>query len=203
MKEFWDDRYRQVEYAYGEEPNTYFKNEIGKFPPASLLCPAEGEGRNAIYAALLGWRVVAFDISKEGKIKADNLAKKHQTSIDYRVGNLSELNFDNQLFDAIALIYAHFPGNLRNSYHHFFKNHLKKNGVIILEACSKKHLDYNSKNESIGGPKNIELLYSIDEIKNDFNDFKIINLEETEMNLNEGIYHRGIGHVVRFTGIKS
>ena len=59
MKEFWDDRYRQVEYAYGEEPNTYFKNEIGKFPPASLLCPAEGEGRNAIYAALLGWRVVA------------------------------------------------------------------------------------------------------------------------------------------------
>ena len=75
--------------------------------------------------------------------------------------------------------------------------------LLHLEAFSKKHLDYNSKNESIGGPKNIELLYSIDEIKNDFNDFKIINLEETEVNLNEGIYHRGIGHVVRFTGIKS
>ena len=28
MKEFWDQRYSQKEYAYGETPNEYFRKEI-------------------------------------------------------------------------------------------------------------------------------------------------------------------------------
>lgn len=52
MKEMWDKRYGNTEYAYGEEPNAFFKKTLDKLDlKGSILLPAEGEGRNAVYAA--------------------------------------------------------------------------------------------------------------------------------------------------------
>ena len=62
-KQFWDDRYSSGNYIYGTQPNRFFKEQIDKLEPGKLLLPAEGEGRNAIYAAREGWQVDAFDIS--------------------------------------------------------------------------------------------------------------------------------------------
>ncbi|MHB8261121.1 MAG: class I SAM-dependent methyltransferase [Bacteroidia bacterium] len=202
MKEFWNERYSQEAFAFGEKPNEYFKEQILKWQPGSILFPAEGEGRNAVYAAQLGWNVSAFDISEEGKNKAKKLSEKHQVNIDYLVGELTDLNYKEQQFDAIVLIYAHFPSSIRSMYHKRFTNLLKKDGIVILEAFSKKHIDYNSKNEKVGGPKDVTMLYSIDEIKTDFVDFEILELIETEIELNEGLYHIGLGSIVRFIGRK-
>ena len=75
MQDFWNKRYKQKEYAYGEQPNRFFKEQIQNLSPGKALFPAEGEGRNAVYAAQLGWEVEAFDISEEGKNKANNFIK--------------------------------------------------------------------------------------------------------------------------------
>jgi hypothetical protein len=48
---------------------TTFKEQLIKIPAGTILFPAEGEGRNAIYAATQGWNVNAFDQSIEGKRK--------------------------------------------------------------------------------------------------------------------------------------
>lgn len=79
---------------------------------------------------------------------------------------------------------------------------MKKGGTIIFEAFSKKHLDYIIRNEKVGGPTDIRMLFSVEEIKADFSDYEIIELEEKEIELNEGLYHNGIGSVIRFTGKK-
>lgn len=79
---------------------------------------------------------------------------------------------------------------------------MRKGAYIIFEAFSKNHLDLVLKNEKIGGPKDIESLFSIDEIKSDFPEYEIIELEETKIELNEGIFHNGTGSVIRFLGKK-
>jgi len=199
----WNDRYSIEEFAYGEAPNNYLKEQLAKLPVGTIFFPAEGEGRNAVYAAKLGWTVSAFDISNEGKNKAIRLAEKNNVSIDYKVGALETLGFENEKFDAIALIYAHFPANIKSLYHKIFDSYLKKNGIIIFEAFSKRHIEYVTANEKVGGPKDIESLFSIDEIKSDFPDYEIIELVEQDIELNEGIYHNGTGSVIRFVGRKS
>lgn len=199
----WNDRYSIEEFAYGEAPNNYLKEQLAKLPVGTILFPAEGEGRNAVYAAKIGWTVSAFDISNEGKNKAIRLAEKNNVSIDYKVGALETLGFENEKFDAIALIYAHFPANIKSLYHKIFDSYLKKNGIIIFEAFSKRHIEYVTANEKVGGPKDIESLFSIDEIKSDFPDYEIIELVEQDIELNEGIYHNGTGSVIRFVGRKS
>ena len=57
--QFWNERYNAPEYAYGVEPNRYFQSVLDQFQgqPGRMLLPAEGEGRNAVYAALKGWKV--------------------------------------------------------------------------------------------------------------------------------------------------
>ena len=198
----WNERYGKEEFAYGEEPNNYLKEQLKKFDVGTILFPAEGEGRNAIFAAKLGWHVSAFDISSEGKNKALKLAESNNVTIDYEVGELHKLPYQPEQFDAIALIYAHFPANIKSSYHKKLDTFLKKGGVIIFEAFSKKHLDYVTANEKVGGPKDLESLFSIEEIKTDFPNYEIIELVEKEIELKEGLFHNGYGSVIRFAGRK-
>jgi len=198
----WNDRYSNDAFAYGEQPNNFLKEQLEHLPPGTILFPAEGEGRNAVFAARLGWTVSAFDISVEGKNKALKLATANKVTIDYQVGELEQLSYTPGQFDAIALIYAHFPAAIKSSYHKALDTFLRKGGLIIFEAFSKKHLDYLAKDEKVGGPKEIEMLFSIDEIKADFPGYEIIALEEKEIDLNEGLFHNGKGSVIRFVGRK-
>lgn len=200
--ERWNERYSKEEYAYGEEPNSYLQMQLQKFSPGKILFPAEGEGRNAVFAAKLGWQVSAFDISSEGQKKAIRLAEKNKVAIDYKVGSLDSMNYKDESFDAIALIFAHFPAANKSSYHQTLKTYLKKGGILLFEAFSKNHLQYQAKNERVGGPKDLESLFSIEEIQHDFPEFEVLELTESVVDLKEGPFHSGQGSVIRFTGRK-
>ena len=200
--EHWDNKYRGDEYAFGTAPNNYFQETLLNLPVGKILFPAEGEGRNAVYAAKLGWKVWAFDISTEGKTKAQRLAMDSHVMIDYQLGELPDLDYRADQFDAIALIYAHFPATIKSKYHRMLDRYLRPGGMIIFEAFSKKHIHYRSRNDKVGGPRDLESLFSIDELKSDFENYDIIELVEREIELSEGQYHNGIGSVIRFIGRK-
>ncbi len=202
MKEFWDERFSSDEYIYGEEPNEYLRSQLSQLYPGEIMFAAEGEGRNAVYAARQSWKVTAFDQSKEGKKKAEKLAKKQQVEIDYRVGDLPNLGFEKDEVDVVALIYAHFSPGLRSQYHNLLISYLRRDGLVIFEGFSKKHVAYQKKNPDVGGPKDENLLFSIEEIKEDFGELNFLELEETVVNLQEGDFHNGIGAVIRFVAQK-
>lgn len=202
MKTFWDDRYQQEEYAYGTEPNLFFKECISQLSPGLLLLPAEGEGRNAVFAAQKGWKVTAFDQSEAGKNKAMLLAVQKGVDITYDVMEITHMPYPAEKFDAVALIYLHFPDNVRQDYHRKIADNIKPGGYLILEAFSKKNLAYRLGNPSVGGPDQLALLFDIEEIKTDFPGFLWHITEESDIYLNEGIFHKGNANVVRIFGVK-
>lgn len=202
MKQGWNERYSNPEYAYGIEPNRYLKEQLDKLTPGTILFPAEGEGRNSVYAAKSGWKVSAFDTSIEGQKKALQLAEANDVQMDYRVGELTSIGYKAEEFDAIGLIFSHFSADIRSSYHKELDRLLRKGGVIILECFSKNNLAYSSRNARIGGPKDIDLLFSIQDIQSDFPNYEVVELVEKEVELKEGLYHNGKGSVIRFFGRK-
>ncbi|MCK5729769.1 MAG: class I SAM-dependent methyltransferase [Draconibacterium sp.] len=197
MNNFWNERFGAKEYAYGIEPNQYFKQELEKLTPGKILLPAEGEGRNAVFAAKLGWQVTAFDSSFEGKKKAEKLAKKNSVSINYILNNYEEFKTNLEEFDCVALIFAHMQPDKRNEYHKKITAFLKPAGTLILEGFSKEQINNNT-----GGPKNIDILFSSDELQNDFESFSKLNINETETTLDEGQSHQGVTSVIRVLCIK-
>ena len=203
MKQFWDGRYASEEYVYGKLPNKYLEYQLNMLAPGSILFPAEGEGRNAVYAASRGWDVFAFDQSREGKRKAMELALASNVSIDYRIGEFLELEYKSGQFDAIGLIFAHFPPDKKRMYHQRLAGYLKPGGVMINESFSKQHTEYQQNNPHIGGPRDVALLDSAEELLSFYKGFDILELTETETELDEGPFHQGKAHVVRFTGRKN
>lgn len=197
MNNFWNERFGEKEYAYGEAPNNFVKQELKKLNPAKILFPAESEGRNAVYAATQGWDVTAFDPSIEGKKKAELLAAKHNTQINYHIAGYEDVNLPIRHFDCIVLVFAHMPPANRNDYHNKLSTFLKPGGVIILEGFSKEQIDKNT-----GGPQNIHMLFSKEELQTDFSHFSDIKITAAETILNEGPFHQGIASVIRVSGIK-
>lgn len=202
MKEFWNQRYGAKEYAYGVEPNQFLKEELERIKPGKALFPAEGEGRNAVFAAKLGWEVFAFDISESGKLKAEKLAGLEGVSLDYQVGTLEEMNYEKESFDLIVLIFAHFPKPIRSLIHAGLLELLKPGGLVILEGFSKDHLAFSTANPKAGGPKEISMLYSREELMEDFASLQEISLDEIEVFLSEGEFHQGQSSVIRMIGQK-
>ncbi len=203
MKEMWNKRYVAEAYAYGIAPNVFFREAIEKYSlKGKMLLPAEGEGRNAVYAAKKGLDVTAFDISKEGRNKALKLASKENVTINYELGEFFDLDVVNHQYDSAALIFAHFPPPLLSKYYKKVGELIRPGGMIILEGFSKNNLKLREQNPNIGGPDKIEMLFSKESIQEDFPDFEIIQLEEVKVELAEGDFHNGTGSLIRFIGRK-
>lgn len=186
MKDFWNQRYQREEYVYGEAPNPFFKQWIDTLPAGRILLPAEGEGRNAVYAARRGWQVDAFDFSEAGREKALALANQYRASINYTITDYNNVSILPETYDAVALIYAHMPSSIRRRIHCACAAALKNGGQLALEAFTKEQLQRDS-----GGPKNPDMLYTPDELREDFADLEILRLEQLDIERREGLFHQG------------
>jgi len=195
--DFWNKRYSEKEFAYGTKPNEFFREQIAKLNPGKALFLGEGEGRNAIYAAKLGWQVDAVDFSSSAKVKAMKLAKKNNIKINYEICDLNEYIYNENYYDLVVMIFVHFPIDLRKIVFQKAIQALKRGGKLIIEAFSNEQI-----NNSSGGPQSIELLYSennvldlVKELRNEF-------IESRSIMLDEGEYHKGKADVIRFVGVK-
>lgn len=197
MKNGWDARYSTEEYVYGTEPNHFFAECLKALEPGKLLLPGEGEGRNATWAAQMGWRVDAFDQSIAGHEKAMRLAKERGVKFSYQILGVEQFVAKHDAYDVTALIFLHLPQPLRSKFHRAVAESIKLGGHIIIDAFSQKQIDFNS-----GGPRDLNLLYSKESILGDFPDFDFDVCREEEVNLHEGNFHTGRASVLRFFGQK-
>jgi len=197
-KDFWNNRYSEQEFIYGTKPNEFFKGQIDKLKPGRALFLAEGEGRNAVYAAKLGWEVDAVDFSSSAKDKALKLAEIFKVKINFEECDLNEYKFKENHYDIIVMIFVHLPLDLRRNVFQNSIASLKQNGKMIIEVFSKEQL-----NNSSGGPQSIELLYSEDDLLGLARDLNIELIESRSINLDEGEYHKGKADVIRFVGEKN
>ncbi len=194
MKTFWDQRFVEHATVYGTAPNQYFKQFIDTRVPGSLLLPAEGEGRNALYAARKGWKVTAFDFSEVAREKALAAAEKEGLSIQYRLQNLADFKANEQ-FDAVALIYAHVTPTFRRSFHEQVYKSIRPGGFLVMEAFAKEQLQFSS-----GGPKEENMLYDAPTLCDDFPFLHLIECGQKEIILEEGPFHQGPAAVLRMIG---
>jgi SAM-dependent methyltransferase len=197
MREFWDDRYGSEEFIYGTAPNEWFALHLQSLPPGRALFPAEGEGRNAVYAAEKGWTVDAFDFSESAALKAGKLAREHGVGINYDVCGWEEFAWPEAVYDLVVLSYVHMDPESRKAFHKKVYQSLKPGGTLILEAFSPEQLNYSS-----GGPKNPEWLFTPGDLESDFSGLNISHLNKETVILREGEGHSGEASVVRMLALK-
>jgi len=193
----WDEKYASHDFAFGKEPNDFFKEILDTLISGKLLLPAEGEGRNAVYAAQKGWQVDAFDLSKTGMEKAIKFAREKGVKIQFEIENVLFFQPKLDFYNLTAALFLHLPRQQRRILSVKMWDALRPGGKFVMEVFSKEQLNFTS-----GGPKDASLLYSEQEIMSDFPCFKIEKLETKERTLNEGSLHKGKASVIQFIGVK-
>ena len=193
----WNERFSQKGYAYGEEANEFLKTTAHLLPKGRILCLGEGEGRNALFLAMAGYEVTAIDISEVGLEKIRKRAEEKNVKIQTVHADLTQYDIGIEAWQGIVSIYFHLPKNNRSPLHHRCTEALAKGGVFIMESYSTKQLKFDT-----GGPKNIDLLLDLDEVRAELNslDFKIAR--EIEREIIEGEFHTGVGSVIQIAGVK-
>ena len=197
----WDRRFSQPVYAYGKEPNAWLKSVIDELSPEpnpAALFPADGEGRNAVWAATEGWKAKVFDLSHEGAKKCASLAQEHGVKVAYEVDDLVLRTFPDQHYALIACSWFHTPPAVRSKHMPRMLHALAPGGHFVMEGYHKTQLPLTS-----GGPKSLELLFDLDEVLAELTGraappMKIVHAAVEETILDESDLHRGRAIVVRF-----
>jgi len=89
MASTWDERYAQEGYLFGTEPNTFLASQRHLLTPGmSCLAVADGEGRNGVWLAQQGLKVVSVEASAVALEKAKKLARQRGVSLEFEQADL-------------------------------------------------------------------------------------------------------------------
>jgi hypothetical protein len=201
MPNFWDERFAGPTFKYGTEPNAFLREQAHRLPEAAaVLVPGDGEGRNGVWLAQQGHRVLSVDASEVGLTKARSLAATRGTDTASRLTtlcvDLADWAPPPASFDAVVLVFCHLDSALRRRAHPRLAQGLKPGGWLILEAFHPGQLGFDS-----GGPKDLDMLYTLADLRSDFDGLLDEQLGwEGEVHLDEGPGHQGPGFVTRWMG---
>ncbi|MDG1732924.1 MAG: class I SAM-dependent methyltransferase [Thalassotalea sp.] len=191
----WDKEYDREEYVYGKLPNDFLKSHYQAIPKGKVLLLAEGEGRNAVFLAKLGYNVTAVDISSVGLKKAEKLAKENDVVIETICADLATFDLGDNKWDGIVSIYCHLPLALRQSLYKRIERAIKPSGVFFLEGYTPEQLNYKT-----GGPPVASMMITKETLVNELPNLVFSHLETLERVVNEGINHNGLGAVIQAIG---
>jgi 2-polyprenyl-3-methyl-5-hydroxy-6-metoxy-1,4-benzoquinol methylase len=125
------------------------------------------------------------------------LAKEQNVEINYNVVDLENFQPKESYYDLVVMIFLHLRDVLNQKIFNDSILSLKSKGKLIIETFNKEQI-----NNSSGGPKNPELLFSEVDLLKLTPRLRTKLIESKIINLNEGNYHIGKANVIRFIGEK-
>lgn len=196
-QDFWNQRYATSEYVYGTEPNDFLRAHAAQLPSGNILCLADGEGRNGVYLASLGYSVTSVDFSLEGLKKGRALAQNQGVKVNFVHADLTDYAITPQTYSGVVSIFAHFPPALRQSLYPRAAAGLKPGGVLIFESYGPDQLAYNT-----GGPRDLALLPGAAQLTQEWLGLSWLHQKELIREVHEGVFHGGTSAVVQLIGQK-
>jgi len=189
----WDRRYAGEEYLFGQAPNGFLAAQAPRLQRGkSALALADGEGRNGVWLAEQGLKVLSIDSSAVAQEKARRLALGRGVHIQLELVDLSTWSFPESRFDVIAAIFIQFAGPpLRAVLFQGIKRALKPNGLLFLEGYRPRQLEYRT-----GGPSIVENLYTEAMLREAFSDLEILELNQYDAIIEEGSGHKGMSALI-------
>ncbi len=193
----WDATFSRPEFVFGVDPNAFLKSQVHLLRTGMrAIAVGDGEGRNGVWLAQQGLRVISIDRSK-ALAKASQLARSRGIALETLQANLLTWSWPDGEFDLVASIFTHFPPMDRQRIHSAYIRALRPGGLVILVAFTPAQLKFGT-----GGPEQADLLYTAGDLRAEFAPLEILVLEEAVGPLYEGIRHQGTAATVHFVGRK-
>lgn len=191
--ETWNARYARDDFHFGEEPNAFVRAnahylQVGQ----SVLCVADGEGRNSVFLAEQGMRVAAFDFAPNAVAKAKRLATSRGVHCNHQLGDIFAWDWTAASYDAVVAVFVQFlsPAE-RDSVFAGMKQAVKPGGVLLVEGYRPEQVDYGT-----GGPPHREHMYNVEWLASQVSGWEILELNAYDAAIHEGQGHSGMSALI-------
>ncbi len=167
-KEKWNKKYSAPDRAADREPCGWLSENAPSLPgKGEALEIAMGEGRNAVFAASLGYAVTGIDISEAGVKNALQWAQEKNVNLNAITADMDDYDLGKNNYDLILCFYF-----LDRRLFPKIKEALRPDGRLLYETFTADHLKYS-------GFKR-EWLLEPNELLKEFSEFQILNYRETD-----------------------
>jgi cyclopropane fatty-acyl-phospholipid synthase-like methyltransferase len=194
MSEVWNQRYGTTDgYLFGTLPNAFLLSQQHLLKPgAHCLAVADGEGRNGVWLAEQGLRVLSVDSSTVALNKARKLARQRGVEVDFVQADLLNWDWGNHRFDVVVAIFIQFAApEQRRQMFADIRRSLKPGGLLLLQGYTPRQLEYGT-----GGPSQVENLYTETMLRDAFSEWDILHLREHDDFISEGSAHHGMSALI-------
>jgi len=198
--ETWNARFAHEDFLFGEEPNTFLRTQAHWLQPAaSVLCVADGEGRNSVWLAEQGHTVTAFDFAPNAVVKAKALAQRRNVIVRHELGDAYTWPWAAKRYDAVVAVFIQFlPPDSRDNVFAGMKSAVTEGGLFLLEGYRPEQVDFGT-----GGPPRREHMYTRAWLESTFSGWEILVLKDYDEVIQEGRAHNGISALIDLVARKS
>lgn len=193
----WDQRYASDDYRFGKRPNKFLIDCASQLKPGRALSLGEGEGRNAVYLARLGFDVTAVDQSAVGNAKAQRLAEMNGVRITTVTADINDFEIAPASWDLIIDFFCHMPQPERVKLHRRVIDGLKPGGAYIYEIFTPQQLVL-----ATGGPKTRDLVVTLEEARQELAGLDLRVAREIVRHRDEDDPESRLQAVLQIMGIK-
>ncbi len=195
----WQARFAEPGYLFGTTPNAFLKAHGHLLRKGeTVLAIADGEGRNGVFLAEQGLKVLSVDYSPVAQEKARALARQRGVTLRFELADMLMWTWTPEAFDVVVAIFIQFTKPpQRAAMFDGMKRTLKPGGLLLMEGYGLKQLDYQT-----GGPSDPAHLYTRELLEEAFGDFAALEIREYDSIINEGSRHAGLSALVDLIGRK-
>lgn len=165
----WDARYSGEQLLWKAEPNRFLVDEASDLPAGRALDIACGEGRNAIWLAGLGWHATGVDFSAAALSKARKLAEQRHVAVEWIDADLTDWTPPARAFDLVIVFYLQLPAEERRRVYGRMATGVASGGTMLVVGHDTDNLTHG-----YGGPQNLEVLFSAQDVAADLFELKIV-----------------------------
>ena len=181
MRSSWDARYEAKGALWGAVPNQFLVDIADVLEPGTALDLGCGQGRNSFWLASRGFMVTGLDISPVAIEQARTVAAELEIDASFESVDLTTWDPAGRVWDLVTLTYLHLSHERRPVVHGAAKRAVAPGGRLVVVA---HHLD-NFEN-GVGGPPVPELLFTEQQLADDFADLEILRNEKVTRTTDEG-----------------
>lgn len=181
-REQWDERHATGAPIESAEPDPTLIEEVAGLRPGQALDLGAGDGRNAVWLAANGWRVMAVDFSVVGLERGRTLAEKRGVEIEWVLADLLEWAPPASAFDLVTLFFIHLPPEERRRVYMGAAAAVAPGGSLLIVGHDLMNLT-----EGAGGPQDPDVLFTPADLSADLRAFSVQRAETRRRSSAEGI----------------
>lgn len=171
-QEDWDQRYRGAALLWGVAPNRFVEESLAGLAPGTAIDLAAGEGRNAIWLAEHGWRVVAVDFSGVAVERGREIAVKRGVEVEWQQADLDDYVPSVSSYDLVLIAYLHMPWPRMRPILQRAAAAVRPGGTFFLIGHDRRNLA-----DGYGGPRSEAVLYGPDDVAGVVSELDILRAE--------------------------